>query len=176
MRILGIDPGSSATGYGIIDLEGSRLRRVESGVIRPGRGASLPQRLAAIYTGLTRVIEAAAPERAAIEAVFAARNARSALQLGQARGAALLACSLAGLEPAEYSPARVKVAVAGYGGASKLQVQRMIERLLGLLDPLLADEADALAVAVCHGHASGTLERLPGRRSPRGRPAQGVGG
>ena len=161
LRILGIDPGSRATGYGIVDFEGSALRRVASGVVRPPADAPLARRLAVIYSELVEVIERFSPERAALEGVFAARNPRAALQLGQARGAALLACGLAELDATEYTPMQVKVAVVGYGRASKQQVQQMVERLLALPARPASDEADALAIAVCHGHSDRTP--LPSR-------------
>ena len=152
MRILGVDPGSRATGYGVVELEGSRLRRVAGGVIRPGEG-SLGQRLADIQARLAAVIEEFGPDCTAVEGVFAGRNARSALTLGHARGVALAVLAASGLETGEYSPAQVKLAVVGHGSAAKLQVQRMVQRLLGLVEPPTADEADALAVAICHGHS-----------------------
>ncbi len=152
MRILGVDPGARATGYGVVELEGSRLRRLAGGVIRPGEG-SLGQRLAGIHSRLAAVIEEFRPDCTAVEGVFVARNARSALTLGHARGVALAVLAASGLETGEYSPAQVKLAVVGHGSAAKPQVQRMVQRLLGLVEPPSADEADALAVAICHGHS-----------------------
>ena len=152
MRILGVDPGTRATGYGLVDLEGSRLSRVAGGVIRPGEGP-LGQRLAGIQARLAAVIEEFSPDCTAVEGVFASRNARSALTLGHARGVALAVLAASGLEPGEYSPAQVKLAVVGHGSAAKSQVQRMVQRLLGLVELPPADEADALAVAICHGHS-----------------------
>ena len=153
MRILGIDPGSRATGFGVVEFEGSLLRHVASGVIRPPEGA-LAARLAHIFAELERVIAATRPDGSALEAVFASHNARSALVLGHARGAALLACGRAGLDVGEYAPAQVKTAVAGYGAAAKTQVQRMVQKLLGLPESPASDAADALAVAICHGHSA----------------------
>ena len=149
VRILGIDPGSHNTGWGVVDRQGSTFRRVASGVIRT-RGGSLPERLARIHTELTGVIDRHGPSVAALEAVFTHRNPRSALLLGHARGAALAACGAAGLAAAEYAPARIKRAVSGYGQASKPQVAKMVTRLLALRDSLADDEADALAVGICH--------------------------
>ncbi len=157
MRILGIDPGSRATGWAVVELEGSRLRRVESGVLRPATDA-LPGRLAAIFEGLAAAIERTAPDAAALESIFSARGARSALLLGHARGVAMLACARAGLATAEYAPSQVKAAVVGFGAAPKDQVGRMVARLLGLGAPPAADEADALAVAICHGHSARTVQ------------------
>jgi crossover junction endodeoxyribonuclease RuvC len=159
VRILGIDPGSIATGYGIVDLQGARLHHVASGVIR-ARGSDPGARLASIQTELTRLVSAHGPEEAALEAVFSARNPGAALKLGQARGVALAVCGGLGLATAEYAPARVKGAVAGYGAADKAQVQRMVQRLLGLERPPATDAADALAVAICHGAHSRARARL----------------
>jgi crossover junction endodeoxyribonuclease RuvC len=153
VRILGIDPGSRATGWGVVELAGSRLRRIDGGVIRPPE-ARLPERLAAIFAGLRAAIAASAPDAAALESVFSARSPRSALLLGHARGVALLACELCALACAEYAPMQVKAAVTGFGAAPKDQVARMIQRLLGLAAPPPADEADALAVAICHAHSA----------------------
>ncbi|MFQ5513375.1 MAG: crossover junction endodeoxyribonuclease RuvC [Myxococcota bacterium] len=153
MRILGIDPGSRATGYGVVEREGASLRRVGGGVIRSEGGVTLAARLARIHAELRRVIGEHRPDAAALEAVFSARNPRSALLLGQARGAALAACGGAGLTAAEYSPSQVKQAVVGYGAADKRQVQLMVQRLLALGAPCPSDESDALAVAICHAHS-----------------------
>jgi crossover junction endodeoxyribonuclease RuvC len=150
VRILGIDPGSNATGYGVVSVEGSTLRRLGGGTIR-ARGESLGERLAHLQRALECAIAELAPESAALESVFSAKNTRSALVLGHARGVALAACASAGLATDEYSPSQVKVAVTGYGRAEKLQVMKMVQRLLGLASPPPSDEADALAVAVCHG-------------------------
>jgi crossover junction endodeoxyribonuclease RuvC len=174
VRILGIDPGSRVTGYGVVDLDGGKLTRVAGGVVRPGH-RDLAQRLADIYSELCAVIAATSPDCAALESVFAAHNARSALILGQARGAALLACGIAQLRVAEYAPTQVKGAVAGYGGAGKAQVQNMVQRLLGLDELPAADEADALAIAICHGHSSSGVGRSDdvtprSRTRPRRRP------
>ena len=150
MRVLGIDPGSVATGYGVVSVEGSTLRRIAGGTIR-ARGDTLADRLAHLQRELASAIAELAPECAALESIFSAKNARSALVLGHARGVALAACGTAGLGPAEYTPAQVKAAVTGYGRADKPQVMLMVQRLLGLAAPPPSDEADALAVAICHG-------------------------
>ncbi len=164
---MGIDPGSRAMGYGVVQREGSKLRRIGSGVIRP-RGGSMPERLAELYEKLSAVIAEHSPETAALESVFLARNPRSALLLGQARGVALAACGAAGLDTAEYAPTEVKMAVAGYGRAEKSQVQGMIVRLLALDRVPGSDEADALAVAICHGARRGTA-RAAARALEQGR-------
>ena len=158
MRILGIDPGSRATGYGLVQVEGGTLVRIDGGVIRVGE-RSVARRLAKIHARISEVILRGQPDAIAIESVFIARNPRSALLLGQARGAALAACGGAGLGTTEYAPSQVKVAVAGYGAADKTQVQRMVQRILSLESERPSDEADALAVAICHAHSS-KLERI----------------
>jgi len=150
VRILGIDPGSLATGYGVVTVEGSTLRRITGGTIR-ARGDTLADRLAFLQRELARAIAEFSPETAALETIFSARNARSALVLGHARGVALAACGTALLGPAEYTPQQVKAAVTGYGRADKSQVMLMVRRLLGLGSLPPSDEADALAVAICHG-------------------------
>ncbi len=167
MRILGIDPGSIATGYGIVDLDGSSMRHVRSGVLRPPSG-EMAVRLAWIQQRLTRIVGDLAPQSAALEAVFVSRNPRSALKLGQARGVALAVCGIAGLPTAEYSPSRVKGAVAGSGRADKPQVQAMVQRLLGLERAPASDAADALAVAICHGAEARRALALARRALPGG--------
>jgi crossover junction endodeoxyribonuclease RuvC len=151
MRILGIDPGSRVLGYAVVDSDDARrLRYVECGVVEAQRGDPLEGRLAEIARGLEEVIAELAPHTVAAEDVFAAMNARTALLLGQARGAALAVCGRAGLRVHAYAPALVKQAVTGRGRAPKLQVARMVQALLGLRRLPRADAADALAVAVAH--------------------------
>jgi crossover junction endodeoxyribonuclease RuvC len=150
VRVLGIDPGSVATGYGVVSVEGSTLRRVGGGTIH-AQGDTLADRLAYLQRELARAIAELAPETAALESIFSAKNARSALVLGHSRGVALAACGTAGLVPAEYTPQQVKLAVTGFGRAEKSQVMSMVQRLLGLVAKPASDEADALAVAICHG-------------------------
>ncbi len=151
---MGIDPGSRATGYGVVDLERSKLHHVGGGVIRCANG-SLSERLARIDRLLSEVIAKVQPAVVVLESVFSGRHPRSALLLGQARGAALAACGRAGVKTAEHAPAQVKLAVVGYGAADKQQVQKMVQRLLGLECIPGSDEADALAVAICHAHTGG---------------------
>lgn len=158
-RILGIDPGSRITGYGVIDLRGGHLVYVDSGCIHL-EGKSLPQRLKILFESVRAVIAACRPEEMAVEQVFMHRNPDSALKLGQARGAAICAGVMAGLEVSEYTPRAVKQAVVGYGAADKAQIQHMVCALLRLDRPPPADAADALAVALCHGHTRSTLQRL----------------
>lgn len=159
VRILGIDPGSRITGYGIIDFHRNHARHVASGCIHV-RGSDLSARLRAIFDGITAIVEAEGPMALAVEQVFFHRNAASALKLGQARGAALMAGVTRGLPLYEYSPNQVKQAVTGRGHAPKDQVQHMIRMLLGLRELPASDAADALAVAICHGHTSETLARM----------------
>ncbi|MDE2149749.1 MAG: crossover junction endodeoxyribonuclease RuvC [Gammaproteobacteria bacterium] len=149
LRILGIDPGSRITGYGVIEIRGVEHRHLASGRIITGT-VERHFRLLHIYRELTALIEKFTPSEAAVESVFMHRNAVSALLLGQARGAALVALAGAGLSLAEYSPAQVKSAVVGYGRAEKAQVQHMVSALLRLTRSPAADAADALAVALCH--------------------------
>jgi crossover junction endodeoxyribonuclease RuvC len=151
VRILGIDPGSRRCGYGVIErLSTGRVRYVECGVVEAPASAPLTVRLVEIGAGLREVIDELQPEVVAAEGVFHGRNARSALQLGQARGALLLVCGEATLSVAEYAPATVKRAVAGSGRASKQQVQNMVRALCSLERPPRLDASDALAIAICH--------------------------
>jgi crossover junction endodeoxyribonuclease RuvC len=169
MRILGIDPGSRCTGYGIIDVGGDvaddRATRVTHGVIRSGSG-EFAERLGVIFAGLRQLIEEFAPTAVAIESVFVSRNASSALKLGQARGAAVCAAISMGLPVAEYSPRSVKQAIVGRGGADKVQVQHMVRVLLRLQETPEEDAADALAVALCHQHTRQTAERMQALERP----------
>jgi crossover junction endodeoxyribonuclease RuvC len=166
LRVLGIDPGSQATGYGVIDRVGSELHWVSHGVLRPPRSSGLAARLAALLRELAAVIEQYAPDVASVEDVFVAASPRSALVLGQARGALLAAIGAAALPLVEYAPARIKQAVAGAGRAPKDQMQRIVKRTLALASAPAVDAADALAAAICHARA-GPLERV---RRPRPRP------
>ena len=158
-RILGIDPGSRSTGYGIIDFADNRLAHVSSGCIAP-RGQPLPDRLRRIFEELSEIIAGYRPDEMAAETVFMHRNADSALKLGQARGAALLAGLTRDIPLFEYSPNQVKQAVTGRGHAGKEQVQHMVRVLLGVPRTPPRDAADALAVAICHGHVRETASRL----------------
>ncbi len=151
VRILGIDPGFQRTGYGIIDVAGNHTRHVCHGVIRT-EGGDLGERLRRIFTGINDLITEWSPVEAAVEKVFVDKNVDSALKLGQARGAAVTACALLHLDIHEYSPNQIKQATVGRGHAEKQQVQHMIRILLCLAERPQADAADALAVAVCHGH------------------------
>lgn len=150
MRILGIDPGSQITGYGIIDQRAQRSSYVASGCIRTGK-KTWGERLRVIFEGLTGVIECYQPTVVAIEQVFVHKNVASALKLGQARGVAIVAAAMQGLMVSEYAPRQIKKAVVGYGAAEKKQIQQMMQLLLQLSGLPQVDAADALAVAVCHG-------------------------
>lgn len=166
MRILGVDPGSLTTGYGVIDCDRGRLSLVEQGSIATRRGAELPERLRAIHEGLLAVIARTAPAAVAVETPFAGKNMKSLVQLAHARGVVLLAACVSRVEVFEYAPRSVKSAVVGYGGAEKEQVAKMVRMLIPECAPLImsADAADALAVAICHAHTSGSASRLKIRR------------
>ncbi len=160
-RILGIDPGSQRTGIGIIDVDASgRATHVYHAPLVLLAAADFPQRLKLLVNGLTEVIEAWRPQEVAIEKVFMARNPDSALKLGQARGAAICAAVLRDLPVHEYAAKEVKLAVVGKGGAEKQQIQHMVGIMLGLSGKLQADAADALAIAITHGHVRATAGRL----------------
>lgn len=155
MRILGIDPGTGITGFGLIDVEGNRLRHVDNGIIKTRSGLPLAERLQTIYVGLLDIIEQHQPAAMSVEQVFLAKNPRAALTLGHSRGAALLAGVNASLDIHEYSALQVKSAVVGYGHAAKQQVQQMVKVLLNLPEIAQEDASDALAVAICHAHSRG---------------------
>ena len=162
MRIFGIDPGSERTGYGCVESAGSRQRLVACGSLAAPPGATFPEKLMVIHAGLKALLERHRPACVAVEGIFYAKNVRSALKLGHARGVALLAASEAGIPVAEYSPAEIKRAVVGYGRAEKPQVQEMIRLLLGLeARPSPHDVADALAVAICHLNAAARPAPMP---------------
>lgn len=152
IRIFGIDPGSAATGWGVIDCEGPRLSFVAAGVIRPPRGAGRADKLAHIFAVLSALIGEHRAQEAAVEETFVNASPRDALVLGEARGIALLAPAAAGLEVAEYATNSIKKAVVGRGHAAKDQVQAMVRVLLPAAGAQAADAADALAVAICHAH------------------------
>jgi len=197
--VVGIDPGTRRCGYGVVERTGSRLAVVESGVLAPG-DHPLPRRLALLLDGLEALLSRCAPAEVAVESVFSGASARSALVLGHARGVVLAAASRAGLPVFEYAPAEAKVAVTGNGRAEKAQLVHMVRALFGV-EAGLADEADAIALAVCHharlgarraearsarppgpdatprpvtGQALRAPPRRPGRGPPRGRRAGGA--
>ncbi len=152
LKILGIDPGSRAAGYGVVDYSQGRFSFVCCGVIRVNTHQSFPERLHEIHQGISEVIEKHQPDLAAIEEVFMARNPSSALKLGHARGVLILAAIQKGLSLGEYSPRQIKQAVAGYGNADKAQIQHMVKAILSLAKSPSHDAADALAVAICHAN------------------------
>lgn len=160
--ILGIDPGSRLTGYGVVRQTGQKFEYIASGCIRLTLN-DIPDRLKQIFDGISEIIQQTQPDVFAIEQVFMARNPDSALKLGQARGAAIVAAKNAGLEVFEYSARQVKQAVVGTGAADKTQVQHMIRTLLKLPGNPQADAADALAVAMCHGHTHQSLVQMAGQ-------------
>lgn len=158
-RILGIDPGSLSTGYGIIDSQGQTLKYVICGHIRTS-GGGIAERLTEIYFAVAAIVEEHSPDEVAVERAFMHKNADSALKLGQARAAAICGTLARKLPLHEYSPKEVKQAVVGKGGADKEQVQHMMRVILGLKGELQADSADALAIAVCHAHSRGLKAEL----------------
>ncbi len=170
VRILGLDPGSRRTGFGVLECRGAELTLIAQGCLNVGAAAPTA-RLRLIFDGLAALFGEHRPAEVAVERVFVSRNVASALKLGQARGAAL--CAVPGGVPVfEYAPRAIKLAVVGSGGAQKFQVAHMVRVLLGVAGPLPADAADALAVAVCHAHAR-RLGALAARELlPRARQAQ----
>ncbi|MHB1343483.1 MAG: crossover junction endodeoxyribonuclease RuvC [Thermoleophilia bacterium] len=151
--ILGIDPGTASTGYGLVSQRGNRLELLEFGVVRTARDLELHRRLSLIFDGIGEIVARHHPAEVAVESLFFNVNARTAFAVGQARGVAMLACSRAGCGVFEYTPQEVKLAVVGYGKAEKSQVQEMVRVLLRLAEPPRPDHAaDALGIAICHAH------------------------
>lgn len=167
-RLLGLDPGLRATGWGVVDAAGSRLSHVASGTVRSDAGLPLELRLAALHDGLMQVIGAHAPDAAAVESVFVNRDGQATLKLGQARGVVLLAAARAGLPVAEYAPNHVKKSVVGAGHADKAQVLAMVRMLLPGCAPDSEHAADALAVAITHAHSGGAGGVAGGTHEPGG--------
>lgn len=167
MIVLGIDPGSRITGYGIVKKTGNRLIHIDNGAIFTDTALDFPGRLKKIFDGLVEVIAQYQPDQVAIENIFFSTNAQSALKLGQARGAAIVAAVHCGLPVAEYSALQVKQAVVGQGRAEKGQVQKMLKALLGLPEIAQADASDALAVAICHINSYGLKQMSSGRISTK---------
>ena len=169
MKIFGIDPGSERTGYGCIEVVGSRHHLVICGSISAPVRSTFPEKLKHIHAGLAALLARHRPDCVAVENIFYARNVRSALKLGHARGVALLAASEAGLPVVEYAPAEIKRAVVGYGRAEKHQVQQMVKLLLAMpATPSPHDVADALAIAICHLNHLGPTRRQLGAAGGRG--------
>ncbi|CAN5211320.1 crossover junction endodeoxyribonuclease RuvC [soil metagenome] len=168
--ILGIDPGSQITGYGVIQSNGHRHVYLTSGCIRV-KGLTLANRLQQIFSGIQEIAQSYQPHEVAIEQIFMHRSPDSALKLGQARGAAIVAAAMQFVPLAEYSARQIKQAVVGYGAAKKEQVQHMVQILLNLSGVPQADAADALAVALCHAHSRNTIQKL-GKVKSRGNNRQ----
>ncbi|MED5389287.1 MAG: crossover junction endodeoxyribonuclease RuvC [Pseudomonadota bacterium] len=166
--ILGIDPGSRRTGYGLVEQVGNRSRAVAFGTIATTH-KEMPPRLGEIFAGIDQVVSTHGPVEVSVEKVFMARNADSALKLGQARGAAIAAVMQASLPVFEYSARQVKQAVVGKGSAEKVQVAEMVKHLLGLEKRPQEDAADALAIALCHAHMRVSLARMAGATAVRNR-------
>ena len=168
--ILGIDPGSRKTGFGVINADGSKYSYVTSGVIRLPVEESFPERIKVLVENISEIIRLHCPQQVAIEQVFMAKNPGAALKLGQARGAAMAACVALDMDVAEYSARQIKQAVVGKGAASKEQVQHMVKVLLNLPATPQEDAADALAAAICHVNTTASLVNLAGAtRTRRGR-------
>jgi len=170
-RVLGIDPGSTVTGFGVIERLGSKIVHVAHGTLRP-KGSSLAARLAQLHRMISEVVEGHAPDVASVEQVFVSTSPRAALVLGQARGVALAALAALGVGVEEYAPASIKQSVTGSGRAPKRQVQEMVGRLLALERKPAQDAADALAAAICHAHAG----KLVGMGAARTRGSRAVRG
>lgn len=160
MRIIGIDPGSRYTGYGVIEHKGQELRHIASGRINATGGATFAERLEIIYQGLESVLGEWPAEEAAVETTFTAKNAQSTIKLGHARGVALLALRHKTLPIHEYAPALIKKSVAGNGRATKAQVTQMVKMRLGIQVEISSDAADALAIAICHSQIADFKQRL----------------
>ncbi|MDE0214833.1 MAG: crossover junction endodeoxyribonuclease RuvC [Deltaproteobacteria bacterium] len=172
--ILGIDPGTIKTGWGVIRVDGRRLRHVAHGTVRAAATLSQDRRLQRIFTELARVVREHQPTHVSLEKVFLARNVQSALKLGQVRGVALLAAADGGVPVAEYNSVQVKKAVTGYGHASKAQIQQMVTALLELSAEPQEDAADALAAAICHGHLCAFRTSAAAATGRRGRSSRGL--
>jgi len=159
--ILGVDPGYAILGWGVVEYGASRYRLIGCGAIETDKGSPWPERLKTVYDGLADVIEKFDPESCAVEEIFFNSNQKTAIKVGEARGAAVLACANAGLPVYEYTPLQVKQALTGYGRADKRQIQEMVRTILGLEQaPRPDDAADAVAIAICHANASGYIEML----------------
>jgi crossover junction endodeoxyribonuclease RuvC len=161
MRIIGIDPGYAILGYGVVDKSPNKYALVECGVFTTDKDDPMPARLKRVYSMLMDVISEFAPEAAAVEELFFNSNAKTAIHVGEARGAAILACANSGLPVYEYTPLQIKQAIAGYGRADKCQMQELVRRICGLSEvPSPDDAADAVAAAICHGNSVAFIERV----------------
>ena len=160
MKVIGIDPGSKCCGYGVLEVRGGDIKHLASGSIAPGANFPFYQRLKAIYDSLLIVIGEHSPDIMSVEDIFFAKNAKSAIKLGEARGVALLAASNSGIPVCEYTPTKVKLAITGRGRANKSEVQKMLSMILGISDFDTEDASDALAIALCHINISRIEIRL----------------
>lgn len=162
MLVIGIDPGTASTGYGVVrQTQDGDLEAVDFGVITTSPDQMMPQRLKKLCIELRDLLVKHQPESSAVEQLFFQRNVKTALTVGQARGVVLLSLAEAGIPVSEYTPMEIKQAVIGYGGAEKRQIQDMVKALLGMTEPPHPDDAaDALAVAICHLHSSSTIRRM----------------
>ena len=168
--ILGLDPGTASTGFGVLSVSGNRFRALDYGVIDTPSGLRIEQRLEIVFAEVSQILQSHRPDYTAVESLFFNTNVSTALAVGHARGVALLACSRAGCEVFEYTPQQVKMAVTGYGKATKEQVTEMVRVLLGLSDPPKPDHAaDALGAAICHANTLGLRERLARSANERSR-------
>jgi len=161
MRIIGIDPGYAILGYGVVEVKGNRFLPVEYGAVTTDKDMEMPDRLKHLYSELMEIIDRTRPDVCSIEELFFNTNTTTAILVGQARGVAILACANSGVPINEYTPVQIKQALTGYGRAEKKQVQMMVKAMLGLDEvPKPDDTADALAAAICHGHAAPGKERM----------------
>ena len=165
MIILGIDPGYAILGWGVIEKTGNHFSAIDYGAVTTDKDTEMPRRLEILYDGLREIIEEYRPEEASIEKLFFNTNTTTAINVGQARGVAILACMKGGLQVAEYTPLEIKQALVGYGRADKKQVQFMVKTMLNLPEvPKPDDTADALAAAICHGHsADNRIRQITGK-------------
>ena len=161
MRILGIDPGFAITGYSIIDYQGNRFKLIESGAVTTKAGTSFPLRLTKIYDDLTTIINEYKPDAISVEELFFNNNAKTAINVAQARGVVLIVGCKNNIPTFEYTPLQIKQAVAGYGRADKIQVQKMVKTILNVEKlPKLDDTTDSMAAAICHAHSARFSEKL----------------
>lgn len=160
MRVIGIDPGSRVCGYGVLEAQNGEVTHLASGCIVPKSTLAINQRLKIIYNGILEIIEQHSPDVMSIEDIFFAKNAKSAIKLGQARGVALLAGSISGIDIHEYAATKVKLALTGRGRANKAEVQEMLSRLLGVPEWKTQDASDAVAIAFCHINISQIEKKL----------------
>ena len=166
MTILGVDPGYAILGWGVVEYGSSRYRLLGCGTVETEKDAPWPERLRAIYAGLVEIIQTYRPGVCAVEELFWGSNQKTAIKVGEARGAAILACANAELSVFEYTPLQVKQALTGYGRADKHQVQEMVRQILGLESaPRPDDAADAAAIAICHANSAGYIEKLAGLKA-----------